>query len=460
MRRINLAEGSIVKNLISLSWPMMVAFAMHTGFNIVDAIFVGRLSALALAAVSITFPVVFLMISLAAGAGIGTTSLIAKLFGAKRQKQANNAAEHAYLIGIALALLFTISGLAFAQPLFRFVGATDELMPLVLDYANIIFLGSIFMFITFITNSILRGEGDMKTPMKVMITATILNIILDPILIFGFWFVPALGVKGAALATVIARAVSCIIALKHIFSGKSLIKIMLKNFKFKFRIIKDIFIVGIPASLSQIVMSLGIFFMTKIVSLFGPLAIAAFGLGFRLDSVAIMPAIGMATAVITIVGYNVGAGKPERAEKTAWTGALMVFVFTAAIGIIFFLFPGPIIRLFNSEPDVIAFGTSYLRIVALSYGFAGISIVLGAAFQGAGKGYPALILQLLRLFLISIPLAYIMAITLNYGVPGIWWAILISTIITAIVSIFWFKAGTWKKGRHLKKVPEAVSGGS
>ena len=221
MKKINLAEGSIVKNLISLSWPMMLAFTLQTGFNVVDAIFVGRLSALALAAVSLTFPVVFLMISLAAGAGVGTTSLIARLFGAKKAKEANNAAEHAYIIAFVLSILFTLSGLVFAKPLFIFIGATEELLPLVLDYSNVIFMGSIIMFIAFISNSILRGEGDMKTPMKVMMISTLVNVILDPILIFGFWFIPSMGIRGAAIATVIARFIGMIIVLNHILSGKS-----------------------------------------------------------------------------------------------------------------------------------------------------------------------------------------------------------------------------------------------
>ncbi|MCK5283206.1 MAG: MATE family efflux transporter [Nanoarchaeota archaeon] len=455
--KIDLSKGSIVKNLLSLAWPMMLAFVLQTGFNIVDAIFVGRLSAMALAAVSLTFPVVFLMISLASGIGVGTTSLIARLFGAKKYEETNIVAEHAYIIAIVFSLLFSFSGLLFAKPLFRFVGATDELMPLVLGYSNIIFLGSIFMFTGFISNSILRGEGDMKTPMKMMIIATIVNIILDPIMIFGFWFFPAMGISGAALATVIARIIGCMIALKHIFSGKSSFRIKLRKFKFKFQIIKDIFSVGIPTSLSQSAMSLGLFFMTKIVSLFGPFAIAAYGLGFRLDAVAVMPAIGLATAVITIVGFNVGAKKLERAKKTAWIGAVLAFIFMEAVGFIFFIMPAPLIRLFNSNANVILYGTSYLRIVALSYGFIGISIVVGAAFQGAGKGYPAFVLAVLRLFVISIPLAYFLAVRSGFGVNGIWWAISISTVAAAIVAAIWFKIGTWKKGNHLEEVPEAVS---
>lgn len=451
MKKINLSEGSIIKNLISLSWPMMLAFMLQTSFNIVDAIFVGRISAMALAAVSLTFPVVFLMISLAAGAGVGTTSLIARLLGANKQEEANNAAEHAYLIAFFLSIIFMIIGFIFGKPLFRFIGATEEMLPMVLDYTNIIFAGSIVMFAAFISNSILRGEGDMKTPMKVMMISTVINIILDPIMIFGWGFIPAMGIKGAAIATVIARTVGAIIAIRYILMGNSTLKLNIKKFAFKFRIIKDILKVGLPASLSQSTMALGIFFMTKIVSSFGPFAIAAYGLGFRLDSVAVMPAIGLSTAVITIVGFNIGAKKPERAKKTTWIGALLSFAFMGIIGLTFFLFPEQLIRLFNNNPEVIAFGISYLRIVALSYGFIGFSMIIGSAFQGAGKGYPALILTILRLFAISIPLAIILSNKI--GVSGIWWGIFVSTVITGIISIIWLKYAHWKKIEHPKEKP-------
>lgn len=449
--KIDLTKGSIPKNILDLSLPMMAAFLLHTGFNIVDTIFVGKVSALALAAVSITFPVVFLIIALASGIGIGVTSLIARHLGAKNKKQANNAAEHALILAVAMGIIFTGAGLTLSKPLFILIGATEEMMPIVLSYVNIIFSGSFFMFFAFIVNSILRGEGDMKTPMKIMMLATIINVILDPLLIFGIGIFPRMGVAGAALATVIARSISAFFAIGYLLKGKADIKIDFKYFKFKSRIIKDILSVGIPASLSQSVMSLGMFFMMKITSSFGPFAIAAYGLAGRLDMVALLPAMGVATAVITIVGHNVGAKNFERAEKTAWTAVLMVMIFTEVIGIIFFMFPEFWIGLFNKNTDIIAYGSSYIRIVCLLYFLMGVGIVISAAFQGAGKGYPSLILTFLRLFVLSIPLAYLLSIILEFGVIGIWLGIATSIIVSAIVAAIWFKLGTWKKGKHLSK---------
>jgi len=451
----DLTTGSISKNILSLAWPMMVAFLLHTGFNIVDTIFVGRLSAIALAAVSITFPVVFLIIALAAGIGVGVSSLIARLLGAGKEEEANNAAEHALLLALVLAIFFTIFGATLSKPLFRLIGATPEMMPFVLQYVYIIFWGSFFMFFAFMSNAILRGEGDMKTPMKIMVLSTVINIILDPLLIFGIWIFPRMGVAGAALATVISRSIAAFVVLRYLLKGNAHIKLDFKNFKFKFKIIKDILSVGIPASLSESVMALGMFFMMKIVAFFGPLAIAAYGIASRLDMVALLPSIGIATAVITIVGHNVGAKKFERAEKTAWTATLMAMVFMELIGTVFFFFPEFWIGIFNKNIEIIIYGSSYIRIMGLLYMFIGISIVLSSAFQGAGFGAPSLVLTVLRLFVLAIPLAYFLSRI--YGVIGVWWGIAVSTVVVAVVAAIWFSLGKWKKGRVVKEnIPEVV----
>ncbi len=443
----DLTRGSIPKNILSLALPMMAAFLLNTAFHIVDTIFVGRLSALALAAISVTFPVIFIMIALAAGVGVGVTSLIARLLGAKRKKEADNVAEHGLLLGIVLALTFTIFGLAFARPLFILIGATEEMMPLVLEYIYIIFGGSFFMFLAFMSNSILRGEGDMKTPMKMMMLGAVTNIILDPLLIFGIGFFPRMEMAGAALATVISRSMAAILVLIYLLKGRAHIKLDFRYFEYKFGIIKDIFSIGIPASASHAVMSLGSFFLLKITSFFGPFAIAAYGLTMRLGMIAFLPAVGMATAVTTIVGHNVGAKNFKRAETTTWLAVLMVMIFMQAVGIIFFLFPTFWVGIFNKTPEIMAYGHSYLRIVSLLYMLSGVSIIISAAFQGAGRGYPSLILTILRVFVLSIPLAYFLSKI--YGVTGIWYGIAISMIIPAIAAAIWFKSGTWKKRRHV-----------
>ncbi|MBW2980382.1 MATE family efflux transporter [Candidatus Woesearchaeota archaeon] len=448
MRR-DLTNGSVTKNILHMAWPMMVAFTLHVAFNIVDTIFVGRYSALALASISITFPVIFLIIALASGIGIGATSFIARLIGRKKINKAKEVAKHSLLLAFFMWVFFVAAGLLFAKPLFRYLGAEGDVLSMSLDYAYTIFIGSLFMFFAFISNSILRGEGDTKTPMKIMALATVVNVILDPFLIFGLWIFPRLGVFGAALATVIARSISALIVLVYLFKGNALLKLDFKLPKFDFGIIKEIFEVGIPASLSQSVMSLGMFFMMKVVSFFGPYAIAAYGLLGRLDSVAILPALGIGVAVITIVGQNVGARKFDRAESTTWKAGLLAAGFMELVGIIFFVVPEFWISIFNKHPDVVSYGASYLRIVSLTYAFIGLGIVVGAAFQGAGKGYPSLILTFVRLFVLSIPLALIFAFVMDLGIKGVWMGVMVSIVLSSVIGAAWFKTGTWKKGKHI-----------
>ena len=441
----DLTKGNITRNILALSWPTMIAMLMHVGFNIVDAIFVGRLGPEAIAAVSIVFPIVFLMFALGGGLGIGTTSLIARYIGAKKIKEADNAAEHSFIITIVLAIVFTILGILFADKIFVLMGAAPDVVLLASNYGRWIFGLSTFMFISLTATSILRGLGDMKTPMIGMVVATILNIILDPLLIFGIWIFPELGIEGAAIATVISRFVAAIIMMYFIFSPKTAISIKPRNFKFKFTFIKEILRVGLPSSIYQSIMSFAMMIFTRIIAVFGSLAIAAYGIGFRLESVVILPVLAISTAVITIVGHNVGANNFDRAEKTTWAAAKISVVIVFIIALIFFIFPEQLIKIFSDNPEVIKNGADFLRILSFSYLFVAIGINIGAAFQGAGFAMPILIMAALRLFLIAIPLALLFAFTLGYGLKGVWLGIAISSVISTIISIIWFKLGTWKK---------------
>ncbi len=445
---LDLGKGPLIRTILNLAWPMMLGFFFHTLFNIIDAMYLGRYSPEAIAAVSLTFPVIFFIIALASGAGIGITSLIARNLGAKRKKEAENVAEHGLLIGLVLSILFTTVGLAIAKPLFRYIGASDALMPLVIEYVSIIFAGSIFMFGGFIVNSILRGEGDMKTPMKIMIIATLINIILDPIFIFGWLSVPEMGVAGAAWATLISRAIATIYAIVYILRGKSYLSLDLKKFKFRIRIIADIFKVGIPASLSQTTVSLGFFFLTKFVATYGDYAVGAFGIVARLDSVAMLPIVGIGTATITMVGFNVGAKNYERAEKVAWASSFLAFLIGSAVGIVYFIFPEFFMRVFSDHPDIVSIGAGYLAVIALFTGYSAVQMIIGSSFQGTGKAYPSFILVFLRMIMIMLPVAYYFSIVKGWGIEWIWWSLPISGTITSTVALIWFKMGTWKKGRH------------
>ncbi|MBW2981612.1 MATE family efflux transporter [Candidatus Woesearchaeota archaeon] len=441
----DLINGNITKTILALSWPTMIAMLLQVGFNIVDTIFVGRLGPEAIAAVSIVFPVVFLMFALGGGLGIGTTSLIARYIGAERVAEADNAAEHSFIIAIVLSILFTISGLLFADKLFFLMGATPEVIGLASNYSRWIFGFSLFMFIGLAAISILRGLGDMKTPMIGMVIATVLNIILDPLLIFGIGPFPELGIDGAALATVISRFLAVIIMMGFIFSSITKVSIKPRHFKFRKFLIKEILRVGIPSSINQSMMSLAIMVITRIVAFFGPIAIAAYGIAFRVESLVILPILGIATAVITMVGQNVGAKRFSRAERSVWAAAKISAIFVLPIAVLLFIFPGPIYSIFSNDALLISYGIDLLRILSPIYIFAAVAINIASAFQGAGHATPALVMTALRLFIFSIPLALLFSFTLGFGLNGVWIGAALATFFSSIISMIWFKMGTWKK---------------
>ena len=441
----DLTNGNITKNILLLSWPTMIAMLMHVGFNLIDTIFVGRLGPDAIAAVSLVFPVVFLMFALGGGLGVGTTSIIARYIGAKKIKEADNAAEHSFILALIFSAIFTLIGLFFAKDLFALMGASVEITQLAMQYSRWIFGFNLFMFIGLTATSILRGVGDMKTPMIGMVTATVLNIILDPLLIFGIGFFPELGIDGAAIATIISRAVAAVIMMIFIFSPKTAVNLKPRDFKFKFNFIKEILRVGIPTSINQGLMSIALGVYTKIISVFGSLAIAAYGIGFRLESLIIMPVLAIMTAVITLVGQNVGANKFERAEKTVWSAAKISMSIVFIISLLFFIFPQFLISIFTKDPELIILGADFLRILSFSYIFVAAAIVVGGAFQGAGKPSPPLTITAIRLYILGIPLSLLFAFTFNFGLNGVWIGLTLSSIIASIAAVIWFKLGTWKK---------------
>jgi putative MATE family efflux protein len=438
-------DGSIMKNILHLSWPTMIAMVLHAGFNIVDTIYIGRLGADAIAAVSIVFPIVFFMFALGNGLGVGATSLIARYFGAKRLKDADNAAEHSFLIVLILAVIFTFLGLLFSRQIYTLMGVSGNVVELAVRYSRWIFGFSIFMFIGMTGNSVLRGLGDMKIPMISMVSATLLNIILDPLLIFGLLGFPELGIDGAAIATIISRLAGAVIVIALIFSSKTAISIKPRNFKFKKKFIKKILRVGLPTSINQSLMSVSLFIFNTIIAVFGSIGLATYGIGFRVESVIFLPILAISTAVLTMVGQNVGAGKFDRAEHTVWNAIKLTVPIVAVLSVMLFIFPKAIFGVFTDDAALIREGISFFRIISINYIFVAVVILISSAFQGAGKAVPALLLSVIRVFFVTLPLMWLLAFFLDYGLIGIWWGFTLASIVTCIISIIWYKAGTWKK---------------
>ncbi|MBD3388593.1 MAG: MATE family efflux transporter [Candidatus Altiarchaeales archaeon] len=443
----DLTEGNISRTIIETSVPLMVAFVLQSAFNIADAFFVGKISAEALAAVSISFPVVFLIIALGTGIGAGTTSVVARYIGAKDYDNADNAAEHALISSGFVGLGLGIAGFLISPYLFDIIGAEGSLKALALEYINILLFFTVFMMFAFVGNSILRGEGDMKTPMKIMGLSSILNIVFDPFFIFpGGYHLPfglvlpfglGLGVRGAAIATLTARGIGMSWLTWHILTGRSWVKLDFRHFRYDFSHVKNIFFVGVPASLINVTMSVGMFLWTVIVGMHGTAALAAYGIGFRLDTVALLPAMGVSVAVISIVGQNIGAGKLGRARQATYKAGMMASGFMVFIGILFNLFSVQIISAFNTDPEVVGYGVSFLRIIPWSYIFVGLAMCISSAFVGSGQALLALLITIMRIIVFSVPLAYL--ISLAYGVSGIWMGIAAGSILGSLFALLLFK---------------------
>lgn len=441
----DLTSGSISRSIWTLAWPMMIGNVLQTAFNVVDMIFVGKLGAEAIAAVSLSGMILMLIITLVVGISIGTTAIVARFYGAKEYSQANEVALQSLLFGGIASLLLAGVGFFFSETLLKIFGAEPMVVKMGTEYLSIMFLGSFTMFLLFLGAAILRGAGDAITPMLILMFSTLINIVADPLLIFGLGPFPRLEIKGAAIATVLARGTGMFIILAILVKGYSYIHITFKNLKLKFDILWRIIKIAIPGSLQMAFRSTSGLIIMSIAVLYGTCALAAYGIGLRINMIVMMPGFGLGAATATLVGQNLGAKQPQRAEKSAWSALLYYEAIMIVIGALFYLFAPKIIHIFNNNPEVIREGVSFLRIVTLSYIFLALSIVLHQGFHGAGNTVPPMIITAIALFGVRIPLAYFLPRLFPLDTQGIWLAIAFSSVLEGSVVAFWFRAGRWKK---------------
>jgi putative MATE family efflux protein len=446
-RHPDLLNGNITSTIIRLSLPMVLAMLFQTGFSVIDMIFVGMVGPQAIAAVSIVFPVMFFFISFIMGIGAGLTSFVARTFGTGDIEKAGRIASNGLVFGIALSLLLAILGNLFSKPLFVVLGAGPEILGAVLDYSRIIFIGFILIFFGAFCNSIIRGEGDTKTPMKFLVVQTVVNFVLDPLFIFGYGPIPAMGVKGAAVALVISRIVMVALCIRHFIAGKARVKPAFKSFRVDFSLLKEILRVGIPSTITFMSSSIGLMLFMKLVSGYGPLAIAAFGIGGRIENIAILPALGMSGAILTIVGQNYGAGKLERARQTIKNAMVLITVFMFGLTALSLLFAEPINSIFTRDAQVIAFGVDFLFYRAPFWAFLGVRMMIGAGFNGAGNPKVGLLTLLFGLFVMGLPSSLLLSNLM--GLNAVWIGLSVANLTGAAAAyiIFrqWFPAGVKTK---------------
>ncbi len=438
-----ITEGPILRSMLKLSLPIMISQFMQTLYNLADTLWVGKLGANAVASISISFPLLFLMISIAAGMTIAGTAIIAQHKGAGNENEINQMlGQLVSFIGI-LAILLAGIGFIFARQMVTWMGADPSIISDSAGYLRIIFSGMPFMFGFFIFSSVLRGIGDTVTPAKMMFGSVFLNIILDPVLIFGLGPFPELGVQGAAVATIFSRAVVTIYAIYLLVSGRKGIRLTWANMKPVKEKIMMIVKIGLPSSVEQSMIALGQLFMTTLVTNFGTMTLAAYGIVNRIISVPIILAFGISASATTMVGQNIGADKKGRAEKSANLSMIVVFASLSMIGILTFIKPTLFISFFNNAPEVLTIGSTYLRISGLTFGFIGLMNVINGIFKGAGRTVPPMIISTASQWVFRVLLGYLLADLLNLGQTGLWWAIATANVAGALIGFVWLRLVNW-----------------
>lgn len=444
-QKIDLTTGSISPKMIKLAAPLVAGNILQTVYNLVDMFWVGKLGAADVAAVSIVFPTAWVLISMAMGITIAGAALVSQWTGANEPEKAAFAA--AQMLVLATVVATGLASLAYMGrfALMAFLGATGELFDPTLAYLSIIFWSVPFTFVFFSFQSALRGVGDTMRPMYLVIASNILNMVLDPLMIFGVGPFPELGVAGAAWATLISRAIVAFVGVWILFWPGGAITLKLRQLIPHWPTQYQLLEVGIPGGIDGAARSFSAVAIVAMVTRFGPVATAAYGIGIRVMSLVwtISGAIGQAAAVG--VGQNLGAEQPKRAERVAWVGTAGALIVVGGLGLIAVIFAPAIVAIFVNTEDVIGEGTSFLRISGWGFGLAGALMVIQGAFQGAGRTGYAMILSLLNRWIFRIPVAMLLAWTLGYGATGLWWAFLLADIVGFALGASWLKWRPWQQ---------------
>lgn len=428
-----------------LSVPMVLEMLMESLFSVVDVFFVGRLGVDAVATVGLTESMLAIVYSLGFGLSTAASTVVARRVGEKNIQGAIHSAIQAIYITAFISLLISFAGFFFAKDLLLLMGADAFLVEKNYRYTQLMLGGNMVIMLLFMINGIFRGAGDAAIAMRSLWLANILNILLCPVLIYGFGPIPALGLTGAALATIIGRGTGVCYQVYHLFRGRGLILVQLVYAHIDFTVIRHVFSLASGVTAQFLISSASWIFLVRILSHFGNDALAGYTIAIRVIVFAILPAWGMANAAATLVGQNLGALQPLRAEKSVWRAAFLNMIFLGIVSLIFFFAAHQIIMLFNNQPGVVQYGTLCLRIVCLGYVFYAYGMVISQSFNGAGDTRTPTLLNLCGFWAFQIPLAYLLAIGLKIGPEGVFWAISIAESAMAVAGILLFKRGKWKE---------------
>lgn len=437
----------IPKLILSMALPAILAMMVQAMYNIVDSIFVSRISEEALTAVSLAFPIQLVLISAFVGLGIGINSSISRKLGEGDIKTATNIAEHGYILAGILYIFVALIGVFFVDNFFKLFTDDPVIIKHSIDYVKIILLFSFGRIFAQAGMSILQGSGEMVKPMKAQLIGAIINIALDPILIFGLFGLPAMGVKGAAVATVTAQFISMIYVFFTIFSGKEYLKLKPKEFKYSKKIVNGILFVGLPASIMQGLVAVMLTGLNWILADINATSVAVLGVYYKLQSFILMPVFGISQGAMPVVGFNFGAKNKERLLGALKFSATMALAYMTLGLLVFQVFTEPLLMIFDSSKEMSAIGLVAFRRISLMFPFAAITIILSTAFQGMGKAHYSMIVTFVRQLVVLLPLSWYLGNT--FGLDTLWYSFLAAEVIGFIMALNFFRvtyshaAGKW-----------------
>ena len=440
-------EAPIGRAVILLAVPMVLEMLMESVFAVADVFFVGRLGADAVATVGITESLMTIIYAIAIGLSIGATATVARRIGEKDPDAAARAAVQSIALGLFIAAIIGTVGALFATELLRAMGATDDIVRTGSGFARVMLGGSGGVLLLFLINAVFRGAGDAAIAMRVLWFANAINILLGPCLIFGLGPFPEMGVAGAAVGTTIGRWAGVVYQVLHLTGGRGRITVRLRHLRPQAAAMKSILRLSGVGMFQNFIGTASWMALVRILTGFGSAAVAGNTIGIRIIMFALLPSFGVSNAAATLVGQNLGAGRPERAEAAAWTAGRYNTMCLVVVGAIFLLFAPQLISVFSSDPEVVPYGVECLRIVAVGFVFYGYGMVLSMSFNGAGDTRTPTLINLFCLWCFEIPLAWVLAHPLGFGPTGVFIAVAVAFSLLALVSAALFRNGRWKTRR-------------
>lgn len=437
-------KGSIGRAILVLSIPMVLEMIMESVFAVVDIFFVSRLGADAIATVGITESLMTLIYAIAIGFAMATTAVVSRRYGEGEYDKAALTGVQAILAAILVSIPIAVLGGVFAPQLLVLMGAEGEIVTEFSIYTTIMFSTNMVIMLIFIINAVFRGAGDANISMRALWIANGINIVLDPVLIFGLWIFPELGIAGAAIATSIGRGIGVLYQLYKLFDGKTRINVLKKHLIVRWDIMSNLIRVSLGGIGQFIIATSSWIGLVRIIAEFGSISLAGYTIAVRILIFSILPSWGMSNAAATLVGQNLGAGKPERAEKSTWYSAFANMAFLGIVGILFFTNAELLMRIFTNDLAIIEIGAKCLRVMSYGYLAYAFGMVIIQAFNGAGDTLTPTLINLVCFWMVEIPLAYVLAMEFGLAEEGVFYSIVVAETLLGIIGFILFKRGKWK----------------